>query len=398
MKRILASLATLVVFATACGGSDATDVLVELGLSEAEAECFTREYEERGLDLDRVLRADEDELDDDEQTAVIEIATECAGGGTSDSGSGSSDGSSSDDTDDNSDGDDSGSTDDGGDGDDSSKAGARTYESLSILEQAFADGMMMEGASEEAAVCIINEFDAAGISLLEFMDFGPNDQPTNEMMSAIFKCGDELIEAGAFDFSDPDIVTPEGADTYGDDADLDALWDLCEFGDGAACDELYFISPVGSEYENFGNTCGYRFAPDEVYCADELGGTDTAMFYGDDPYLDGLWDSCAAGDMVACDDLYWGSPIDSDYEDYGSTCGGLESPTFGGCSTSEPMFYGEDDYFDGLYDSCGAGDMVACDDLFWQSPIDSEYEYFGSLCGFAATEEQFGGCETLFSS
>ena len=43
--------------------------------------------------------------------------------------------------------------------------------------------------------------------------------------------------------------------------------------------------------------------------------------YGDDPYLDGLWDACDQGDMVACDDLYDESPFGSGYEEFGASCG-----------------------------------------------------------------------------
>lgn len=38
--------------------------------------------------------------------------------------------------------------------------------------------------------------------------------------------------------------------------------------------------------------------------------------YGDDAELDALWDGCAAGVADDCDDLYWLSPIDSEYETY----------------------------------------------------------------------------------
>jgi hypothetical protein len=48
-------------------------------------------------------------------------------------------------------------------------------------------------------------------------------------------------------------------DEYGDNPTLDRLWDACAAGDGAACDDLYFRSPFGSEYEDFGNTCGGRY-------------------------------------------------------------------------------------------------------------------------------------------
>src|SRR5665648_812338 len=43
-------------------------------------------------------------------------------------------------------------------------------------------------------------------------------------------------------------------DNYGDDATLDALWDACAAEDWASCDQLYFDSPLGSEYEAFGDT------------------------------------------------------------------------------------------------------------------------------------------------
>jgi hypothetical protein len=57
---------------------------------------------------------------------------------------------------------------------------------------------------------------------------------------------------------------------YGDDATLDQLWDSCEAGDGQACDDLYFQSPPGSQYEQFGDTCGNRFEAGTVVCTSEL--------------------------------------------------------------------------------------------------------------------------------
>lgn len=59
--------------------------------------------------------------------------------------------------------------------------------------------------------------------------------------------------------------------TYGDNAALDSLWDACTAGDGASCDDLYFESPVGSTYENFGDTCGYRFDASPGFCEDAIG-------------------------------------------------------------------------------------------------------------------------------
>lgn len=37
-----------------------------------------------------------------------------------------------------------------------------------------------------------------------------------------------------------------------------------------------------------------------------------------------LIELCADGDMVACDDLYLDSPIDSPEEEFGDTCGGRQ--------------------------------------------------------------------------
>lgn len=63
------------------------------------------------------------------------------------------------------------------------------------------------------------------------------------------------------DFS-PDDPPP------GDDAELDALWVACGAGDAEACDELFFTSDSGSDYESFGLTCGGRGNGD---CATVIG-------------------------------------------------------------------------------------------------------------------------------
>ncbi len=43
---------------------------------------------------------------------------------------------------------------------------------------------------------------------------------------------------------------------------------------------------------------------------------------GDDPELDALWVACGGGDADACDELYFTSEFDTDYETFGFTCGG----------------------------------------------------------------------------
>ncbi len=81
--------------------------------------------------------------------------------------------------------------------------------------------------------------------------------------------GDEpAIEEPAIE--EPAADAPAVPNDYGDDPALDALWDGCEGGDLAACDELYLTTPVGSVYEEFGATCGGRTDGSAPYtCAAE---------------------------------------------------------------------------------------------------------------------------------
>lgn len=116
---------------------------------------------------------------------------------------------------------------------------------------------------------------------------------------------------------------------YGDDARLDAMWDACDAGELASCDELLAASGEGTDYEEFGLTCGQRVDPTEVECA-------TLPFpytYGDDADLDALYEQCAGGDMAACDTLWLDSPFGSEYEAAGSSCGYTTDPRMGECAT-----------------------------------------------------------------
>ena len=56
-----------------------------------------------------------------------------------------------------------------------------------------------------------------------------------------------------------------GPKERGDSPELDALWDACAAGFGQACDDLFARATMGSEYEDFGATCGRRTR--EVQCA-----------------------------------------------------------------------------------------------------------------------------------
>jgi hypothetical protein len=184
-----------------------------------------------------------------------------------------------------------------------------------------------------------------------------------------------------------DFGTPKLA--YGDDPELDALWDACLDGDDTACDDLYWQS-FGA-YEVVAATCGGR-APLLGLgggCQDRLD-PDGPMAYVDDPELDLLWDSCEAGDPFACDNLVSSAPIGSEYVVFGAGCGGAAEPVVGRqcMSPDDPVTYGDDSTLDNLWDACAAGDGDACSDLYFDSPFSSVYEAMGNACGVLIERDQ----------
>jgi hypothetical protein len=63
------------------------------------------------------------------------------------------------------------------------------------------------------------------------------------------------------------------ADTLGDVRELDELWEACASGAGdwaLACDLLFMVAPLGSEYEEFGDSCGQRNEP-AGWCEERYG-------------------------------------------------------------------------------------------------------------------------------
>jgi hypothetical protein len=70
----------------------------------------------------------------------------------------------------------------------------------------------------------------------------------------------------------------------------------------------------------------------------------------------------------------------------------------GGCATLAIIGSAAEDDFTELHDSCAAGDMAACDDLFQETPGGSSEEDFGSTCGNRTTDRLRGACEQTFGS
>jgi len=112
------------------------------------------------------------------------------------------------------------------------------------------------------------------------------------------------------------------------------------------CDLLYSYSPIGSDDEEFGATCGGR--------------TDGSSAGRCPP--DEFRVGCADGDMVACSELFSYSPTESDDERFA---------------------------LDGLRSGCADGQMLGCDLLYSYSPDDLE---FGATCGGRTDGSSAGNC------
>ena len=227
-------------------------------IDESEAGCMIDRLE-GSIGLDRLAEIDRDAsvATESEEAQIQDARGRCTGSDEEAAGDDAAD----DDADE----------DEGSEGDDGSE--------VIDPEDAEALAMQMFGNLDEEQVQCLGEEIAA---LEEDYDFEAlAEDPTAGAFDP------EMIQAFMAAFTDCDIpleslfagIDPgdlEGGetgflpgDTYGDNPELDALWDACEDGDGEACDELYFSSEVGSEYEEFGDTCGGRFEAGEVLCAME---------------------------------------------------------------------------------------------------------------------------------
>ncbi len=147
---------------------------------------------------------------------------------------------------------------------------------LAARIRAEADGELNQAQSE----CVAGYFaDAIGDDELGRIDFDA-DEPPAAFLEAFEEL--DLVELAEDCELDPDTFgagsTDDGDDgsgegeSYGDDPELDALYDDCEAGDLSACDTLYLDSPFGSEYEEFGSTCGGQAEEQFGNCESSDGG------------------------------------------------------------------------------------------------------------------------------
>ena len=168
------------------------------------------------------------------------------------------------------------------------------------------------GIPQEEALCIGQNTSGDTYALFAQSIITPSDETSEEIEEALIEFLEIATECG-IDLLDAADSIDEEAYTYGDDPTLDALWESCLNSSGTsnreACDELYWNSPSGSEYEALGACLEAIWGEWDT----TLGQCNDPFTYGDSPVLDELWDRCVNGDTNVCDELYWSSPIDSDY-------------------------------------------------------------------------------------
>lgn len=123
--------------------------------------------------------------------------------------------------------------------------------------------------------------------------------------------------------------------------ELAPVVEACTGGDMDACDRLYRQSPLGSEEEVWGDTCGGRQAPGTGRWCRDLEGPSADDPLADlaregaerepleeppaDPEHSDLVDACGEGDMDACDVLYVEAASNSAEEAWGDSCGGRQA-------------------------------------------------------------------------
>jgi hypothetical protein len=120
-----------------------------------------------------------------------------------------------------------------------------------------------------------------------------------------------------------EVETAEGFGLGGAEQ-LQGLLADCEDGNDLACDILYQISAFDSAEENAALTCGGRIDIAVAFCTAGIdAGEDGLVFDPDSARLERVIEACQVdGNMTACDFLYYRSPINSEFQEIGGTCGG----------------------------------------------------------------------------
>ena len=149
----------------------------------------------------------------------------------------------------------------------------------------------------------------------------------------------EPDDAGDDDRADEDRVesaAPSEGFGLGGAAQLESLLVDCESGSDLACDILFQLSDFDSEEEVAATTCGGRSDITVVFCTPDVNAEgQTSVFDITSDGLDAVVIACTDGsDMTACDFLYFRSPIGSELEAIGATCGDRVEVAVPDCRTA----------------------------------------------------------------
>lgn len=181
---------------------------------------------------------------------------------------------------------------------------------------------------------------AVVVAVIAFTAFGGDDE-TNVRAQLASKLREEESSLTA---SQAQCVADLIVDEAGENAFKDTDWDSADpppefIGAMVAVG----LSRLADECELAPNTFG---GSDNGETPSTDGGSGEEGSYGSDPDLDALYDDCASGDYQACDDLFFQSPSDSEYEQFGDTCGDRNEPS-GTCVA----LYGEGSSGGGITDA-----------------------------------------------
>ena len=116
---------------------------------------------------------------------------------------------------------------------------------------------------------------------------------------------------------------------------LDSLFVDCEGGMDLACDILLLLSEFESPEESAALNCGGRSDTEVDFCTSDIEAQpDELVFKINSEGLAGIVTACEVdADMTACDFLYYRSPLGSDFQDVGGTCGGRVGVAVPDCRT-----------------------------------------------------------------
>lgn len=244
---------------------------------------------------------------------------------------------------------------------------------------------MLDALSDEQLTCIVDTLVADPTVLSDAIEGGDG----LAMGLALLDCaGDVVAESMAAELG---VTTEQAACLLdGDGAFMRAM---LAADDMTEEESMSFLADMLGAFEECGidmtDLMGEDIAVDPIDDGNTTDDGDVGIGI-DEATLAEFRADCAAGDLEACDALFFQSEVGSDDEDFGATCGGTtDGATAGMCSYVPPSDEEIAEYRAG----CEAGDMVACDDLYYASDIGSDDEEFGATCGGTTDGLEPGTCE-----